>query len=223
MKVNLISLFKFPFEDERWPYKFLLGSIFAILPLLNFLTVGYTLRTFQAAIRKEPRMLPEWGNYKDLLILGVVGTLASVVYALPIMALIMLSVSISVLNEMMGSLMAIVIYLFSFGVAIITPFILAAYLENEDFKEVINFRRIYGNFRSCMSEYLKVFGVMFLLMIVSGYIGQGLPFIGIFISLPLSLYIALVTLRAFGELYPYAAENLPDSDVVSSVAAVDSE
>jgi hypothetical protein len=85
------QLFRFPFDDERWKSKFLVGGLLGLggvslwiitWPLL-FPLWGYSVRIMRRAIKGEPLALPEWDNWGQLFGDGLRFWLVGFVYGLP--------------------------------------------------------------------------------------------------------------------------------------------
>lgn len=225
MKLDLNGVLKFPFADKRWPAKVVIGSLLAVIPIVNFLVMGYLFRIYQLGIRKEARQLPEWSSDQlmSYFILGVAGTLAGIIYAIPLFGLVFLSLAISAVNELfntVGSVMVILVYLLSIAVSVCIPFVIGAYLENEQFKDVLDARRIWGYFRSCFWDAIRLYAFLFVVTALSSLINNTIPLIGLVVTTPLVIYVGMVVFRGFGEIYPVAGDVQASSDVACSVNAM---
>lgn len=81
--------FTFPFEDKDWGNKFLMGSLFYLIsPFLLFVPLiivrGYVLRVWRDAIAGLPPRLPEWEDWEEMGIQGVVYYALTFLYSLPL-------------------------------------------------------------------------------------------------------------------------------------------
>lgn len=81
--------FTFPFEDEDWGNKFLVGSLFYLLaPFLLFIPLiipqGYALRVWRDAVAGLPPRLPEWDQWDDMGVRGLAYYAITFVYSLPL-------------------------------------------------------------------------------------------------------------------------------------------
>lgn len=79
--------FNYPFEDERWLSKSLVGALVAAIPIINFAWMGYLIDVLKNVMAGDPRPLPEWGDFGDKWMRGFIIFLASLVYALPVIIL----------------------------------------------------------------------------------------------------------------------------------------
>ena len=79
--VDFIEALKRPFSDIQ---KFLIGSLLGMIPLVNFIVTGYTLVCSGFTnIKVEKDSLPEWKNYGDLFMKGLVAALIGFLLFLP--------------------------------------------------------------------------------------------------------------------------------------------
>jgi hypothetical protein len=90
---QLQALLTFPFRDENWKNKFLIGSLITIggfvVPLIPFVILyGYMMQIMRRIIveQGEP-FLPEWDDWNKLLLDGLKLFGAIFVYVLPLMVL----------------------------------------------------------------------------------------------------------------------------------------
>jgi hypothetical protein len=79
--VNYGEGFKRPFQDGG---KFALGTILAMIPIINFIAVGYALKCAKMTMGKKKRYaLPEWDDIGSLFAKGLGAFVIGLVYALP--------------------------------------------------------------------------------------------------------------------------------------------
>ena len=50
MVFDLGDLLKYPFDDQKWVEKLLIGSALSLIPIINLFAVGYTLESMRAGI-----------------------------------------------------------------------------------------------------------------------------------------------------------------------------
>ena len=81
--MDIGKAFGFVFEDEKWVSKVLLGGLFLIIPIVNFVVIGYMLKVAQNVVQGNPRPLPEWGEFGDHFMRGLYGLAIQIVYQLP--------------------------------------------------------------------------------------------------------------------------------------------
>jgi len=88
--MDIGKAFSYVFEDERWLTKVLIGGLIAIglfIPIVNFvssfLLLGYLLSIASNVAQGNPRPLPEWTDFGDLLKRGLHAFLIYLVYFIP--------------------------------------------------------------------------------------------------------------------------------------------
>lgn len=77
--------FSFVTEDEQWITKVLIGGLIPLIPIVGtFAVQGYSYRVAQNVARGNPRPLPAWGEFGDLLKTGFMAFVIQFVYLLPV-------------------------------------------------------------------------------------------------------------------------------------------
>jgi hypothetical protein len=75
-------------QDPNWLVKTLLGSVIALVPVLNFAAYGYGLEVLKNVFNGRETPLPEWGdNFGDKFVRGLLAFIIQFVYALPMLLL----------------------------------------------------------------------------------------------------------------------------------------
>jgi len=75
--------FSYPFEDDSWLSKLLIGALVSAVPVLNFAWLGYIADLIKNVMDSASRPLPEWGDFGNKFVKGLLLWLAGVVYSLP--------------------------------------------------------------------------------------------------------------------------------------------
>jgi hypothetical protein len=105
---NLKDLLTFPFEDDDWKTKFLIGSLIVVagfvIPLIPFFFLyGYMMQIMRHIIvEKGKPFLPEWDDWGKLFVDGAKLLGAMLIYMLPIIVLVMIGSFIMFLLPMLG-------------------------------------------------------------------------------------------------------------------------
>lgn len=90
MKIDA-DLFVFPFRDEHWQTKTLIGGLLALVGMLFFPLLlpiyGYSLRILRHTIHEGQPTLPEWDDWGGLFLDGLRMWVVSFVYLLPVWVL----------------------------------------------------------------------------------------------------------------------------------------
>ena len=83
--------FSFPFEDEKWLSKLVIGAIVSAIPIVNFIFVGYIVDTVKNVMAGLARPLPEWVEWGEKFMKGLILFLASLVYSIPVICVSILA------------------------------------------------------------------------------------------------------------------------------------
>jgi hypothetical protein len=94
--MNFGKAFNYPFEDDRWLTKSLIGALVTAIPIVNFAWGGYLIDLLKNVISGNPRPLPEWSDFGDKWVKGFLVFLASLIYAIP--ALILMCIPLVLLG-----------------------------------------------------------------------------------------------------------------------------
>jgi hypothetical protein len=78
--------FTYPFEDKEWVTKILIGSLLSVVPFVNLVVLGYVLKVIRNVADGIEPALPNWDDFADFFMKGLVAALGTLVYALPIIA-----------------------------------------------------------------------------------------------------------------------------------------
>ncbi len=71
-------------RDPNWIVKILLGSVLAMVPILNFAATGYGFDVIRNVYNGQETPLPEWGDgFGDKWVRGLIGTVIAFIYMLP--------------------------------------------------------------------------------------------------------------------------------------------
>ncbi len=96
--MNIGKALGFVFEDEQWVTKVLLGAAILLIPIFGQLAVaGYVIAVIRNVMAGNPRPLPEWGDLGRNFVDGLMVTIASLVYGIPIWLIICPIVAVWVL------------------------------------------------------------------------------------------------------------------------------
>ncbi len=82
---DYVDAIKRPFSDWK---KFLIGCVLNIIPIVNFLVMGYYIEAIKLSVNKK-KNLPEWKDWGNLFVKGLIVIVISFVYMIPT-ALVML-------------------------------------------------------------------------------------------------------------------------------------
>jgi hypothetical protein len=86
--------FKRPFQDFK---SLLIGIVIMIIPIVNFIGMGYVLRCAKGPIRRDFK-LPVWERWGDLFVKGIVSTVIGIIYMIPAMIVFALTVGFALIT-----------------------------------------------------------------------------------------------------------------------------
>lgn len=95
--------FSYPFEDKQWVSKLGLGAVISLVPILNFAMTGYMIGIVRNLINDVQEPLPNWDDLGKKFMDGLMLTLAGLVYALPIILLSCLPLSVMSIPAILSS------------------------------------------------------------------------------------------------------------------------
>ena len=80
--------FRFVFDDKDWATKLLLGLLISIVPILNLAWNGYLVQLVRNVSEDAEFPLPEWSDFGDKFVKGLILFLVAILYALPVVIVI---------------------------------------------------------------------------------------------------------------------------------------
>ena len=149
MSIDIGRALKAPFSANSWFLKVVLGGIFLCIPIVNFIVLGYFIRTFQKTVQGDS-CLPEFDNMGKLFSLGARFVGAMIILALPFYLLgvviylaLTMSVSYSDVRQLVTILgyLNIVYNLISVVIGVVTLFMTCCFASDEKVLSIIDFQR----------------------------------------------------------------------------------
>ena len=82
---NFGETLSYMFKDPKWVGKLLLGALFGIIPIVNFVTGGYILRVIDNVRTDTEPPLPEWGgDFGKMWTSGLILWIIGLIYGIPL-------------------------------------------------------------------------------------------------------------------------------------------
>ncbi len=94
--------FSYQFEDHQWISKLGWGAVIAIVPILNFAWSGYIVGIMRNVANHLSEPLPQWDNLDKKFTEGLILFAAGLVYALPMLIVICLPLSIFAFSSILS-------------------------------------------------------------------------------------------------------------------------
>ncbi|MDD5416616.1 MAG: DUF4013 domain-containing protein [Candidatus Aenigmarchaeota archaeon] len=85
---------KRPFQDFK---TLIIGIIVMIIPIVNLIGIGYFLECARTSLKKDKK-LPEFKDWLNLFIKGLVAAVIGIIYAIPVLIILALTVGTAVLT-----------------------------------------------------------------------------------------------------------------------------
>ncbi|MGE5398059.1 MAG: DUF4013 domain-containing protein [Chitinophagales bacterium] len=200
---------KYPTEDENWIKKVVIGGLINIVPFVNLISVGYALESMRAGIDGQ-QVLPEWDNWGERFVNGLMVAVISLIYMLVPMAIIVVGTLLgSAGSAMTGSGMAglaafgttsLIGTLVALVIGFFLPMAIANYVAQGNFGAAFEFGVIWNRIKSVMNDYIITFVIYIVAFFILGLLNV-IPILGFIIMLLGSFYLLTVFNNIFGQLY----------------------
>lgn len=221
--------FSFPFEDEKWVQKLLIGAVIVLvgiitLGILLLPVVGWGLEIMRRLIRDEHPILPEWQDFGRLFIDGLKLFAVVLVWSLP---MIVLSACLGVAAAVAGgggvpsgaygsgaqnamstliSLVSTCISLpYGLALSILMPAAMGILADTGDFGRALNPSNAFQLVRANAGTYLLAWFVGAVALVVLQIVGTIACVIG---YLPAIAYGTAVVGHLYGQAYRIATTNV---------------
>lgn len=207
--------FSFVFEDEEWVAKFLVaigillaGAVlfFLIIPpiLAAILLSGYGVEITRRVIKGKTPVLPEWTDWGQLFLDGLLVTIIGVVYALPIIILgICLGIPIGIAGEesavavAFGLILDCLNFLWAIVMSFLLPAAIAFFVKEGDLAAAFRFGEIWSFVRGNLNTYLVTAIMIWAVGLMAG-LGFLVCLIGWLVAIP---YAEFVTGYLYGQAF----------------------
>lgn len=215
--MNFGQAFTYVFEDPDWTKKLLIPALVALIPLIGqIVVVGWMLELARNVIQRSPRPLPNL-DFGRQLGEGFKGFVISLVYAIPIIILVIPIIIVSTMlagqdmdTNTATTLITVVslcfaglIFLYSIVMAFALPAALGNYAAKGNLGAAFRFQEVFGLLRAAPGAYLlTLLGVM-----VAGFVaglGTIACVIGMFATL---VYSQAIMGHLYGQAYLEATKN----------------
>ena len=218
--------FSYVFEDEDWVKKLAIASVLCLTVIGIIPVLGWGLEVIRRVIKEEPEPLPDWSEFGQYFVKGLLILLVIFIYNLPITVLGACNAGAGTLLGNMGedfaapliwiltSCLSCLYILYGLGVALILPAALGNYAASGEFGSVFKLGEIFKIVKDNLGNY----GLVFLGMLLSYIIVPlGTVACGIGIAVT-TAYAILFNSHLMGQAYKVAApggelpaEPIPDA------------
>ncbi|MEN6350414.1 MAG: DUF4013 domain-containing protein [Syntrophomonas sp.] len=182
----------FPFRDEGWVKKLLIGCVILIVPVLNILTLGYFLECIRIG-RSGRQVLPDWDRIGDYIGESLIAFAITLIYLLIPVVLGYPIFAIPVVGVIILSILVLLAGLF-------IPFALASFSETQSFADAFRIMDIFNRVSRIFAQYVPAY-FLFAIAVALGlsiiFILPHLSFLGVL----LIFYSAVLFFNLVGTLY----------------------
>lgn len=225
--MDINKSFSFPFEDNQWVSKLGLGAVIAMIPILNFAWSGYMVELIRNVMNGAREPLPNWDDFGKKFNDGLMLFLAGLVYALPLLVVICLPLSIMVVPALMSGnqdlqglaegimgassilflCLLCVFGIYSLILSVVYPVILVLYAREGTLASCFKFREVFDLISKNMSPFLTAWGISLVAGFVVGLVAglfqvlNVIPCIGQIISFVLTIGTVVYTSAIYSHLF----------------------
>ena len=203
----------FPLQDIEWTQKLIVGGVLNIIPILSFFSIGYSYRVFYNALKEEEPHMPQWNNWKDLfmngLIIGVIGMSYIFIPAF-INFLGIYLITKGWLSSFLGGILLIIGFGGTLTAAFFFPMAIANYIAGgEQIGDAFKFSFILDEIRDVQDDYLA-----------SYLIGLGMVvLVGLFLFIPVVSYLIF----SIGIFYVYLSLSILFGETCKTLTRITEE
>jgi hypothetical protein len=208
--MDIVETVKFPANDVEWIKKILIGGLLMLIPIVNFIALGYYIKTMRGGIDSNSS-LPEWDDWGNLFVKGLLVVIVVFIYMLIPLAVMLLSIGGAAISSIAsddmspasigtiigGSLVSVVLM---FIVCLLLPMALSIYAKEDSIVAAFKIGETLSRIQSVIGEYIIAILVLFALMFIVSFISM-IPFIGWVVMIFANFYVALVAANMFGKVY----------------------
>ena len=210
--------FGFVFEDEKWITKVLIGGLVSLIPIVDFAALGYAVRTLKNVAEGAERPLPDWGEFGDFFVKGLMVFLAVLIYSIPAILLstmgaVITAVASSGSQDTVSGALAVctaaiscVAVLYSLIVALWAPAAAVDYAMSGEFVAFFRFGEIWSLISANLGGYIVALVVAWLASLVASLVGAILCLVG---TLFTSFWAVLVASHLLGQWRRQAPKAVP--------------
>ncbi len=201
----------FPFKDDEWLQKLLIAGIVGVVPIINLALIGWGVRQLKKVIADQELPLPDWSDFGDYFVKGLLVVIGNLIYAIPMLIFICLasvfggdwsssyeygysSGGLNIIGLCFGCLTS----LWGLLVGIVLPAAVTQYAVTEDFASFFRFGEIFRYIGRNLGNYIIALIVSVLVWIAASIVGGVFCGVGVILTVP---WATLVTAHLLGLVY----------------------
>ena len=205
--------FSYVFEDEDWVKKLALASVLCLTVIGIIPVLGWGLEVIRRVIKEDPEPLPNWTEFGQYFVKGLLVILVGFVYSLPIIVVGSCNAGAGALLGNTGedfatpliwiltTCLSCLYVLYGLGISLVIPAALGNYAASGEFGSVFKLGEIFRIVKDNLGNY----GLVFLGLLLSNIIAPlGAVACGIGAAIT-SAYAILFNSHLMGQAYKVAA------------------
>jgi len=200
----------YPFKDDEWLQKLLIAGIVGVIPIINLALIGWGIRQLKRVIDDRELPLPDWSDFGDYFVKGLMVVIGNLIYAIPMLILICLA---SVLGDwftgyeygygnggpnIIGVCFGCLSSLWGLLIGVVLPAAITHYAVTEDFASFFRFGEIFSYIGRNLGNYIIALIVSALVWIVASIVGGVFCGVGVILTMP---WATLVTAHLLAMVY----------------------
>ena len=205
--------FSYVFEDEDWVKKLAIASVLCLTVIGIIPVLGWGLEVIRRVIKEEPEPLPDWSEFGQYFVKGILVVLVVFIYSLPIIVVGSCNAGAGTLLGNTGEDLATpaiwiltmclscLYIIYGLGISLVVPAALGNYAASGEFGSVFKLGKIFKIVKDNLGNY----GLVFLGMLLSNIIAPlGTVACGIGLAVT-TAYAILFNSHLIGQAYKVAA------------------
>lgn len=172
--------FTYVFDDENWITKILIGGILGIIPIVNFVVFGYTVEALRNVAQGLERPLPEWSNFGEKFVKGLVVCIIGFIYAIPILLItgcfMGLTIALGGGNGKGEDLIGLLLFplycilgLYGLVLSILSPAIIIKYAVTGEVGSAFRFGELFGLITGNLGNYIVALILAWVASIIASF------------------------------------------------------
>ena len=206
--MNIERSIRYVLDDEQWIVKILIGAVISVVPIINLAAMGYVVRAVKNIIDGQETPLPEWSDFGEHFVKGLLVFVAALIYLVPIWILACPMALISNASgyddatrsglAIIGGCLGFLASLYAILVDVVLPAAITKYALADEFAVFFRFGEIFGYIGKNLGNYLIALLLTVLAVIAGSLIGIIACVIGLAITMP---FAALMSAHLFAQVY----------------------
>jgi len=167
--------FTYVFEDKDWIKKVAIGGIVTLIPVVNFIAVGYTFRQLRNLLQNQELPLPEWDDWRGDFGRGLLPAVAAIVYLIPAWILQLISGAMTASDSGFVTLLGVgfgcLTALYAIAYVLALPAMYIRYARSDEFNAFFQFAEILEFIRENLGDYIIAVVMMIVASIAASIVG----------------------------------------------------